>query len=410
MKKMMKKKVLLLITLLLLLPAFGLFGSGKSDADTVSVSTESTDSSKKIISYIRTWPLGSTIEDQKNFHFWKADDIQGDKLTTLNIAFAHIKNGTDLYIADEVAGVDDSPHFTNLFEEIAKLQEKYPKLRINLCIGGWGAGGFSEMASSEKTRNEFVANVMTWVKNYKFKGIDIDWEYPVNGGWGVIKSSPQDKQNFTLLLKTLREKMDEYGKQAGIKMELSFAAAASPAYLTWIEPKNVAVIVDYVKVMCYDYYGGWSSTTGHHANLFANSAKPGDLNIDMVMKNYIKAGFPRQKLILGVPFYGRAWKGVGNKNNGLFQTYKESAYPDGITYPDIVAKLTEAEGFKRYWDDQAKAPFLYNGDIFVTFEDAQSLKEKMKYIKDQGLGGVMIWEYGHDMDTVLLDAINESLK
>jgi chitinase len=396
----MKQKIILFLMISLLLPSLFIAASGKPEST----------GAKKIISYIRTWPMGSTTEDMSKNIYWKAEDINGDKLTTLNLAFGLIKDGTNLYIKDMEPGKDGTPGFTSLFDEVAKIQKKYPKLRINLSIGGWGADGFSDMAMTAKTRNEFTANVMTWVRKYKLNGIDIDWEYPVNGGWGAIKSRPEDRENFTLLLKTLRDSLDAYGKETGARMELSFAAGASPDYVNWIEPSKVAAIVDYAKLMTYDYYGSWSATTGHLANLFLNPLMGSDLNDDMVVKNYLKAGFPRNKLVMGVPFYGRGWKGVENKANGLFQKYKESAYPDGITYPDILARLTAANGFTRYWDDAAKAPYLYNGDIFVTYEDPQSLGEKMKYIKDQGLCGVMIWEYAHDMDNVLLDAINKNLK
>lgn len=365
--------------------------------------------SKKVISYIRTWPLGSTTEDMKKGIHWKAEDIQGEKLSTLNIAFAHIVEGTNIAIEDMKDGADGTPGFKNLFEEIAKLQAKYPDLRINLSIGGWGADGFSDMAATPETRKAFIANVMGWVTKYGFNGVDIDWEYPVSGGWGAIKARPEDKTNFTALMTELRQALDAFGVANNKKYELSVAAAASPDYLTWIEPEKIAAIVDYAKLMCYDFYGSWSETTGHLANLYGNPAKPDDLNVDAVVQNFLKAGFPVEKLLLGVPFYGRAWKGVPNTENGLYQKAQEATYPDGITYPDILA-LMKNGGFTRYWDDVAKAPYLYNGDVWITYEDEQSLTEKIKYIQEKGLRGMMVWEYAHDMNTLLFDVVNKQLR
>ena len=363
----------------------------------------------KIVSYIRTWPLGTDVKDMMEAEHWSAEDINGEKLTNLNIAFAHIKNGTDLYIKDMQDSPEGMPGFKNLFKEIAKVQEQNPNLRINLSIGGWGADGFSDMAMTKETRSQFIANVIDWVKKYKFDGVDIDWEYPVNGGWGAIKARPEDKENFTYLLQELRTALDKLSKETKQNYELTFAAAATPGYLTWIEPKKVAPLVDYIKLMTYDFYGAWSKTTGHLANLYWNPKKPGDLSVDGTVKKFVSAGIPANKILLGVPFYGRGWKGVKNNNNGLYQEVEEAVYPDGITYPDIM-KLLEKPEYKRYWDDAAKAPYIYNGDVFITYEDKQSLQEKVKYIKDKGLRGIMVWEYAHDMDNKLLDVLDQNLK
>jgi len=147
----------------------------------------------KIISYIRTWELRK--ENGKRV-FWKADDINGELLTDLNIAFAEIRNGSEIFISS----TEWKDGFFDLFDQIAELKRKYPSLKVNLSIGGWGVDGFSDVAYYENSRNAFVNNVMEWVEEYGFDGVDIDWEYPVNGANGIIKARPSDKTNFTLLM------------------------------------------------------------------------------------------------------------------------------------------------------------------------------------------------------------------
>lgn len=375
----------------------------------------------QIVSYMRTWGMGSEVAEINKGNYWVAEDVNGEKMTVLNIAFATIINDeetgqpTDIHIPNlKVIPREDgteTPPFENLFEEIAKIQAASPELRINLSIGGWGADGFSDMAFTAENREAFVATVLEWVKEYKFDGVDIDWEYPVSGAWGTIKGQPEDKENFTLLMALLKSELNKLEKETGKEYEISFAAGASPAYLTWIEPEKVAEIIDYIKLMTYDFYGSWSSTTGHLANLYDSPGMAeGDLSLEAVVNNYLEAGFPAEKMLLGVPFYGRGWKGVGSENNGLYQAYGESIYADGITYPDIQKLMAEDSSFVRYWDDAAKAPYLYNGDVFITYEDEQSLREKAKFIKAKGLRGFMIWEYAHDMNNELIDVINDELK
>jgi chitinase len=65
-------------------------------------------------------------------------------------------------------------------------------------------------------------------------------------------------------------------------------------------------------------------------------------------------------------------------------------------------------GFRRYWDDVSKAPYLYNADtkVFITYEDEESVRAKARYVIDRGLAGIMFWELAEDPQARLLDAIN----
>ncbi len=375
------------------------------------------DHQKQVVSYIRTWPLGSTVKDMDAGVYWNADQIRGDLLTTLNISFALIKDG-EVYIKE----LDPQPKsdksgtiapFSNLWQEVAKVQKKYPHIKTNLSIGGWAADGFSDMAKTAEGRAKFVKSAIKVVEENNLTGLDIDWEYPVGPDWGVpIKTAAEDRENYPALLEDIRAAFDALSKKTGKKYSLSVAVPASP----WFPQKNdiprIANAVDYLKVMAYDYYGTWSKTTGHNSNLYRNPSDPawGGWGSDQGMMVYLNAGVKPEKLLLGLAFYGRAWKGVTDKNSGLFQKFTGAAYEDGVTYTDIQSKFLSNNEYKRYWDETAKAPWLYNGDIMITYEDKEGLKHKADYAKSKNLGGVMIWEYAHDMNGELLQATNNFLK
>lgn len=383
----MKKNLLFFVVMM----ALNLLAFGQSD--------------KKVATYMRTWGLGSTQEEIDKGKHWTAEDVKGNELSSLIIAFAHIENGTDVVVQD-MDSTKPNP-FLNLPIEIKKLKKSYPHLKVNLSVGGWGADGFSDMALTKDSRTKFIESLIKNIKTFDFDGIDIDWEYPVNGGWGTIKSRPEDKVNFTSLMKEIREALDKLGKETKKVYGLSFAAAAGGWYFDCVELKELVKVVDYVKLMTYDYYGGWSETTGHLSSLYDNGKN--EISTDAVVKAYIQQGVPKEKLMMGVPLYGRAWKGVKDGGtNGLYQAQGGDVYPDGVTQEDIASLI--ASGYKRYWDNTAKVPYLYNGDVFVTYEDSESLKEKAKYVKDNGLAGIMVWEYAHDIKADLFKVIKENLK
>ncbi len=358
-----------------------------------------------IVSYIRTWPLGSDPAQIDLGVNWTAADIQGELLTTINIAFAHLDGNT-------IFMVDADRTFPDLWEQVAAAQEKFPHLKFNLSVGGWGADGFSDMALSAESRGEFIADVSEWVRKYNLDGIDIDWEYPVGPEWGQeIKSRPEDADNYVALLAEMRSAFDKLGEELGKHIAVTTAVPASTWFPGVIDLVAVQEHVDYLKLMGYDYYGAWSATTGHLANLYNNPEDPewGGWSTDQAVNMYLDAGVLPEKILMGVPFYGRAWDGVEDENDGLFQPYANSIYDDGLNFMDLQAKILPDPEFVRYWDDVAKAPFLYNGDVFITYEDQESLGHKAAYIKEKGLTGIMIWEYGHDLDAVLLKSLYDSL-
>jgi len=383
------------------------------DSKSNNLTSENSDTNPgefKVSSYIRTWQLPR--EDQENGSpYWNAEMIKGEYLTDIIIAFANIDktDGTSIYIPELRYG---SPRFSNIWDEVAAVKKKYPKLRVNISIGGWGAEGFSDMANNSKMRTTFAANVCEWLEKYNLDGVDIDWEYPVGPEWGQeIKSRPADRANYISLLQDLRKAMDALGKKTGKRYGLSTAVPASNWFVIANDVVVASGIADNLKLMAYDYYGGWSNVTGHHSNLYNNPQDPafGGWSTDQALQAYLKAGVSPEKIMLGVAFYGRAFKGVNDANNGLFQPYKSPAFEDGSVDWAQIKKLQDS-GYTRYWDDKAEAPYLYNGDIWITYTDEEQIKLLLSYAKEKKLGGVFNWEYGHDMGAELLKVLFEGAK
>jgi chitinase len=384
-------------------------GSPDAKASTVPSKPLLSGAVPKVTAYIRTWPLGSDEVEQDKKSYWTADRIHGEYLEEIIISFGRIdQNDKSTIILPDVP-TDGS---WDLWGESAKLKQIWPHLRQNLSIGGWGAE-FSDTAHDPEARSKFIANLCGYLEQYDLDGADIDWEYPVGPDWGQeIKSRPEDRDNYIALLTELRAAMDALGERTGKRYSLSACVPASSWWVTKNDAIAAANIVDNLKLMAYDYYGGWSATTGHLANLYNNPADPewGGWSTAQALDVYLKAGVPAEKIVLGFAFYGKAWGGVEDGGvNGLFQKYTKAVYPDGLAWTQIKDFLNGGE-YTRYWDDVAHAPFLYNGDIFITYTDEQAIKEIVAYAKEKGLSGVMVWEYAHDMEGDLFKVLNESVQ
>ncbi len=385
-----------------LLLACAVFASCASTAKVETITSKAAATGKVVESYIRTWPI-STAEGQS---FWTADDIKGELLTQLIVSFAHVDGNTaDIYFPD--ADNAETP-FIGLWTEVAKLQAKYPELNCVVSIGGWGADGFSKISADDALRAQFVANIVDLVKAKNLNGIDIDWEYPVGPDWGQeITSSPDDAKNFLKLLAQIRVAFDMLERETGAHYSLSCAIPASTWYPAKLDVVAISQLVDIMKLMTYDYYGAWSSTTGHIANIYVNPADPawGGWSTAQTVDMYLTAGVPAEKMVVGLAFYSFSWTGVpAGENNGLFMT--PGAAGTNNSWPEVKAMLESGE-YTRYWDDVAKAPYLYNGDTFVSYTDAEAIAAIRDFVEEKGLAGYMVWEYGWDLSGELFELLSE---
>lgn len=317
------------------------------------------------------------------------------KLTHLNVAFGHVRD-------DEIR-IDHLKHLHLLPE----IKRKFPDLAILLSVGGWGAGGFSEAASSEEGRNRMAQSAVRALTDYPFDGIDLDWEYPCYGEAG-IHAGPDDKTNFTQLLKTIREALDRQGERDGRRYLLTIAAGADQYYVDGTEMDQAQRYLDFVQLMTYDMRGGFQVLTGHHTNLYTPSGDLFRISVDASVNLFMKAGVPKEKIVIGAAFYSRMWKQVPDRNRGLHQM-AGSAGGYGPDFSALAADYIDKNGYTRYWDEEAKAPYLFNGDTFISYDDEESIRHKCEYVKSRGLAGIMFWEYGCDATHRLLDAIYRGL-
>lgn len=309
-------------------------------------------------------------------------------LTHINLAFGLIEDG-----------LLDMSQLTNI-GLCQKFREWNPDIKIVLSVGGWGAGGFSAMAITEAGRKAFARSCLNAAEKYGLDGIDIDWEYPCSDQAG-IDADPRDRENFTLLLKELR---DAIGPRS-----LSIAAGAGEYYIEGTQMDRVSELVDYVQIMTYDLRNGFTRQAGHHAALRASRGDQSGLNTVDMADMFHKAGVPLEKLVIGAAFYSRRWTGVNDVNHGLLQP-AGSTGEGGPGYSGITPEFIEEGGFTKYWDEDAGAAYLYNGSEFISYESPEAIALKCRYVKEAGLLGLMYWEHGCDTTHELLETIAREME
>ena len=343
------------------------------------------------------------------FRSYDFSQIDATRLTHINYAFANIIDGQVMFGSDKI---DDNERNSDDIRALTALKEVNPELKVLVSVGGWGwSGNFSDAALSDSSRERFAVSAAAFVREHGLDGIDLDWEYPNHPGAGNI-FRPEDVHNFTLMLGCVRKHLDSLSAEQGRKERylLTIATGASELYAANTELGALQQHLDFINIMTYDFHHGASYQTGHHANLYLSSsdAPDGDAT-ERAVDIHIRDGVPPSKLNIGIPFYGRIWKGVEPLNNGLYREARTTGA--GMSYADVLKALADP-AYTRYYDSSAASPFLWNerDSIFISYEDEGSIAARMEFIKARGLGGVMFWEYTEDVDGMLLNAVTNGLK
>ncbi len=300
------------------------------------------------------------------------------------------------------------------FAALQLLKNRNPHLKLAVSIGGWsGSGRFSDAALTDSTRRLFAESAIDVFIRQRpglFDGIDIDWEFPVSGGAQGNVERPDDKQNFTLLLAELRRQLDARGVKDNRHYLLAIAASAGVRRIANVEIDRITPLLDFINVMTYDYHSG-SKRTGFNSPLFAAKDDPTpQFNIDVTMRAFLDAGVPSDKLLLGIPFYGRGYGGVTADNYGLFQESNARPVdwkPSDGDWRILSTTRLKNSSYVRHWEPSARVPWAYDSTsgTWVSYDDPQSISEKMHYVREHKLGGVFIWELGGD-DGQLMRAIS----
>jgi len=275
---------------------------------------------------------------------------------------------------------------------------RHPHILPVVSVGGWGADGFSQAAATARGRALFVQSTLDLMTRHGFLGVDIDWEYPCRNDAGIA-ASPQDKANFTLLLRALREGLDALSARDGRKRLLAAAFGAHERLVGDIECGQVGALLDQINLMTYDLQT--AGTLSHLAPLYKGHPDYPN-SADTALRAFTAAGMPKDKIMLGNAFYAR-----------LF-TAKDAAVPfspalDGGAKTLRYRELAAQTGWTHAFDDTACAAYAVCGSVFATYDSPRSIACKGAYVRKHGLMGLMCWEYGGDSEGTLTRAMRESL-
>lgn len=380
---------------------------------------EALSSKRKVIGYFPEWGV------YKAHDYFTPEKVAYNQISHLNYGFAVVTSAG-------IVETHDTGKGPALMKELAKRTKEAGVINM-LSVGGYTNSQVCAERCNEPEENQvkvfeaatatpqrverLASSIVDYMIQWGFDGVDIDWEYP---------STEKQAAQYTQLIKSLRAKLDALGLKNDRYYQLSSAVTANHNNIKYTNPAETAPLLDSVNVMSYDYHGAFDAITGHNSPLYANSLDSDKkFNIDSTMKEYNQTwGIPKNKLMVGLSWYGRAWDFVSANENiaglpGLFNSGRAGVKgqwddKNEFTGTNPYRKLKQMaldKQFQRYWDAQAHVPYLYNASAqeFYTYDDTDSIREKVNYIEREGYGGAIIWDLSGDTDDHELGAISAKL-
>jgi len=385
-----------------------------------------------IVTYYTSW---SSSNPGRNYY---PSDVDVTQFTHINYAFADLcwkKLGSDgkkecknadiplqnRYVHDGEIIIGDPERDVEQLAAFNAKKVENPNLKLLVSVGGWSwSKYFSVVAANDVTRKAFANSIVKFIRAYKLDGIDVDWEYPVEGGEDSNTRGPEDQVNFGLLVQTVREALDAAGAEDGKYYLQTIAAAQGDNFIANSDLGNSSAYLDFVNIMTYDFSGSWEKLAHHNAPLYFDKTHPRAAtsaprnNVAGSAASFAKS-IPNYKVVVGVPFYGKGWKGCPSTGNGQYQQCEDvspGTWEAGILdYQDLEKNYIDKNGYTRYWNEAAKVAYVYNPDtkIWVTYNDRNTMAYTAAMLKSLDIAGVMSWEAHGDKTKTLSTQLTQDL-
>ena len=349
------------------------------------------------------------------------DALHGNSVTHVIYAFLHICGPGQLpEDAPKCVGKGDFQLATSAIDDsfndaFARLKARAPHVKVVASVGGWGGSDpFFHIADDAAPRAAFAKSAADFLRAHPaFDGIDIDWEHPTTNGSanGVALGSPADGQGYADLMAALRSALDTLTAENGHKYIVTAAINTEHVIVDKVNYRQAAQSLDLIFMMTYDFYGGWTKTTGNHTEPRASSDTSQD-GLDVAVKTLTGAGVPANKLVAGVGMYGRGFTGVaaarGQPFSGLPHTGTYPAPEGASDYRELAARYIDRNGRGRHGyevihDARTGAWNLYNArtQLFMGYDDPRAVIVKGAMVRQDGLAGIFAWELSQDNGDIL---------
>ncbi|XP_018345054.1 PREDICTED: serine-rich adhesin for platelets-like [Trachymyrmex septentrionalis] len=295
------------------------------------------------------------------------------------------------------------------YAKFTGLKTYNKNLKTMLAIGGWNEGSsrFSPMVADPARRREFVKNAVKFLRQNHFDGLDLDWEYPAFRDGG----KPRDKDNYADLVQELREEFERESSKTGrSRLLLSMAMPAGVEYIDkGYDVPRLNEYLDFINLLSYDYHSAYEPAVNHHSPLYPLEEDneynyDAELTIDYTITHLLEKGASADKVVLGIPTYGRSYTlfnqdatELGSPADGPGTEGEATREKGYLAYYEICESIADSDEWEVVQSNpKAMGPYAFKGNQWVGYDDEDIVKLKAHYVNEKKLGGIMFWSIDND--------------
>ncbi len=261
--------------------------------------------------------------------------------------------------------VSGSSNWTNVAAEAMEYGRRYD-VKVHLCLIGFEDDVHAAVFPSSSRRRTTINELVELVDAYGADGVNVD-----------IEGLDNDlKADFTIFIQELNAEVDEL-----------FIATPAIDWSAAYDYDELAAASDGLFIMAYGFHYT-SSDPGPNSPLTGGSPWS-SYAIDWSVEDYRDNGAPDDKIIVGLPLYGRNWPSTDNSVPG-------DATGDGSSVTWVSA-ISQGQTYGRHWDEVTSTPYTFpDGSHQLWYDDVESMTDKIGWSVDQGLQGVGFWALTYD--------------
>ena len=286
----------------------------------------------------------------------------------------------------------DSGYYQRLVTRVQKAGS-----RPLLSLGGWAdsAGDkYSRLVNNPAARKNFVTATVAFLQQYGFQGLVLEWHFPVCWQSDCSKGPASDKPG----LASLAEELEAAFRPADLTLAATLSGYREVIDKAYDVPR-LSKSLDFLNVMTYDWRGYWDGKTGHHSPLLPNAQDVNqEFNVESVMGHYESLGAPKNKLVLGIPFYGQSFTTRGGATEygadvaGAGRSGKFTKQKGMLAYYEICS-LQKAGSLQQSAGTSWRGPYGHSAatGLWVAYDDTTSVGAKAEMVKTKGWAGAAVW-------------------
>lgn len=331
-----------------------------------------------------------------------------------HLSYFALEVGVDGQIVVESKPGESEPGYRQLNSDqfFALIDDN--NMQLELVLSQFDSKKIEQLLSDKEVWLTLLEQIDSLLLAYPFTGINLDFEYQ-----GEVNEIL--RQQFTSFVISIHNHLAQHQEKINLSIDVYASAGDSEKKLIWDIPA-LEPYLDYVVVMAYDFHRQSSTQAGPGAPLFGGE----DLwnsDINSLMKGFFDQ-VPKQKILLGIPFYGYAWQtdSLEPSANTYPGTGFTVSYKEVLNLKQLTGIWENCENLKIFWQEDALSPFASlscgSGDkenqeqtdtknkeaeektnYLVYFEDEKSLQYKIDFANQLEIAGIAIWALGYEGET-----------